>query len=773
MNTITNLNTFPIGNSLDGINIVTDEINTLSLLVDGTNSMLADLNMNNHIIKNMEAGVDSLDAVNKSQLDLKADTTYVNTQLALKVNKAGDTMTGALNMNTTNKIINLANGTNNGDAVNRSQLNTKADTSYVNTQLGLKLNKAGDTMTGALNMNSTNKIINLANGTSIGDAINLGQLTAINNSLTADINDLENYVNTQDTALRTYTDSSLNSLRDYINSQDTADRVYVDSSLNLLRNYVNTQDNLKVSKAGDTMTGNLLMSGLNGIRFNNDPTLNDGASLGYATNNNECILSVNSGASNKGFDLRVSTGNPLSNSTRIWAQADGKVGINTRTPAEIFDVNGNSKISGYLDMNSNKIVNLANGADPNDAINKSQLDNVDTNIRTDVNSALNLKVNKAGDTMTDVLTINKNATTSNTSTTDASAFIDLTTGIIYNKYNLTYNGAVEIWLSYTGSGNTNLQNKLIHFNLSANTSVKLKPKQHLNYTSTDSSCNINGTTYFDYAGTPNPPYTSLNFSTSFGLSCSGTIGTYTTIPYDNLTSTDQLTLKSNLGTNANSEFTGIRFLNTNTDAGLIRVETNLAHTDSIMRFYTRVSNAMTLLFDLDSNITAYKPIIRNAWSSGELIKTTIFSRATTGVSKVANVNPGVSLDWLFPTLTLMNTPTNSIVVMDFDAPYHFTGASQDTLELSVYDTTGGTANLVFRKSQYYDGAGGGGTRSGPIFPFSFSHTPSQATTTATRTYVVAILVRSGTDILRLCQGVINGSVEPLDYYTCEMKEIKI
>ncbi len=84
MNTLTNMNNFPIGNSLDGVNIISEEISTLSLLVDGTNSMQSDLNINFHSIKNMEAGVNGNDAVNKSQLDTKSDITYVNNQLALK-----------------------------------------------------------------------------------------------------------------------------------------------------------------------------------------------------------------------------------------------------------------------------------------------------------------------------------------------------------------------------------------------------------------------------------------------------------------------------------------------------------------------------------------------------------------------------------------------------------------------------------------------------------------------------------------------------------------
>jgi hypothetical protein len=43
-------------------------------------------------------------------------------------------------MNTTNKIINLANGSTSNDAVNKSQLDLKADTTYVDTNFLNKTN---------------------------------------------------------------------------------------------------------------------------------------------------------------------------------------------------------------------------------------------------------------------------------------------------------------------------------------------------------------------------------------------------------------------------------------------------------------------------------------------------------------------------------------------------------------------------------------------------------------------------------------------------------
>lgn len=615
MNTITNLNTFPIGNSLDGVNIITEEINTLSLLVDGTNSMLADLNMGNHIIKNMEAGVDSLDAVNKSQLDLKADTTYVNTQDNLRVLKTGDTMTGklllnyatpdieirgtqenqnsnlflstpynngttkktaiiasgitsysranlhfclnqladnttsvsvsdskmciinstgnvgiatttpsekldvngngivrgSLNMNTTNKIINVANGTNNLDVVNKSQLDLKADKTYVdnnfvnltgtqtitgakqfNNKIGLDaldlsptfteganidfdasqlkfkskgdgiafkcwsststeptddvlvLNNSGyfgtprtngglylngsselwfnpsgsnslyskifqntsnnklvfnsfdvtnggimsfnsgigsDTFTEIFNINnssmnvnkqlnvSSNKIINVANGTNNLDAINFSQLTDLRTYTDSSLNSLTSYVNTQDTALRTYTDSSLNLLRSYVNTQDTALRTYTDASLNL-----------KVNKAGDTMTGQLKIIETTGTSTNTGGTLtlshadvggksslvftsniNYGSDYGYIeyrdnyntgnSENSALIIGIENDATGSTIEDKIYF--KLNGADRIAISGDGKLGVNKLSPTEMLDVSGNINFTGKLMTSGN------------------------------------------------------------------------------------------------------------------------------------------------------------------------------------------------------------------------------------------------------------------------------------------------------------------------------------------------------------------------------------------------------------------------------------
>ena len=84
-----------------------------ALLVDGSKSMQANLNMNNHKVTNVTNGTASADAVNYSQLQTK-----------LSLN--GGTMTGPINMGN-NKITNVANGTANTDIATVGQVNTIAN----------------------------------------------------------------------------------------------------------------------------------------------------------------------------------------------------------------------------------------------------------------------------------------------------------------------------------------------------------------------------------------------------------------------------------------------------------------------------------------------------------------------------------------------------------------------------------------------------------------------------------------------------------------------
>ena len=86
---------------------------------------------------------------------------YVDDKLALKVDKAGDTITGPLSMND-GKIWDLPSGTLDTNAVNKK---------YVDDANNLKLAKTGGTLLGELSMDD-NKITDLATPTANNDAAN-------------------------------------------------------------------------------------------------------------------------------------------------------------------------------------------------------------------------------------------------------------------------------------------------------------------------------------------------------------------------------------------------------------------------------------------------------------------------------------------------------------------------------------------------------------------------------------------------------------------------
>lgn len=122
-NSLDNMSLYYQPNTLDGLSGVAEQIAGDALLVDGTNMMIADLNMNFHNIKNLQTPTLDDEAATKGYVDVNVDT---------RLNVNGGSLLGNLNM-TSHKITGLLAGTLSTDAVNKGQLDLKADTSYVNS----------------------------------------------------------------------------------------------------------------------------------------------------------------------------------------------------------------------------------------------------------------------------------------------------------------------------------------------------------------------------------------------------------------------------------------------------------------------------------------------------------------------------------------------------------------------------------------------------------------------------------------------------------------
>lgn len=118
------------------------------LAINYTDGKLYYKNSSNQIQHFSDAAItkDYIDA-NDSSLD------------ALKMNRAGDVMTGLLDMSG-NRIQHIATPISDSDAANKA---------YVDAAAAVKVNRSGDTMTGVLNM-GTNRIISVSDPANAQDA---------------------------------------------------------------------------------------------------------------------------------------------------------------------------------------------------------------------------------------------------------------------------------------------------------------------------------------------------------------------------------------------------------------------------------------------------------------------------------------------------------------------------------------------------------------------------------------------------------------------------
>jgi uncharacterized protein YunC (DUF1805 family) len=155
-------------------------VNTNYLKRDGSLAMTGGLNMNSNLISNLSDPVLSQQASTKNYTDnASVNTNYLKRDGSL-------VMLGAIDMNTTNKITNLANGSTSNDAVNKSQLDLKSDTIYLDGNFLNKTTTTAQIVNSNLDMN-TMRIYNLSNPTTQTDAVNLSYLSTnyLNKTTTA------------------------------------------------------------------------------------------------------------------------------------------------------------------------------------------------------------------------------------------------------------------------------------------------------------------------------------------------------------------------------------------------------------------------------------------------------------------------------------------------------------------------------------------------------------------------------------------------------------
>ena len=177
--------------------------------------------------------------------------------------------------------------------------------------------------------------------------------------------------------------------------------------------------------------------------------------------------------------------------------------------------------------------------------------------------------------------------------------------------------------------------------------------------------------------------------------------------------------------------------------------------------------------DTTGEIT-YSPLV-----SEQLIKTKIITESinansfnglspsrtpgVTGNTPIAsNATVTYSIDY-----NIFNTfPANSIISIDIDLPYDYSGGEGDYITVSIEDPTG---TKRFEKFQYWRNEGGGGTRSGTIFPLSCSYkltgSPSNDRS------IILKIMNKGNNSLSLFSGrTTDIASQPLPYLSIKISE---
>ena len=269
-------------------------------------TMTGALNMQNHKVTNVAAPTETADAANKGYVDTAISGLTDGTTAMPYVKKAGDTMTGALNLpaptadaNATNKkYVDGADAVLDAAIKKEVQDRTTAiagiqtEIDGVTGDLSGYLPLTGGTMTGALNVQTPTEDANAATKKYVDDAVHnatdpelTGRVEALETSQAQQDTEISNLKNgttalpyikdTGDTVTGTYdfTGADL-TVKTPTADASPATKSYVDSKITNLENGSTALPYVK--KAGDSMTGVLNMSN-NKVTNVADPTANGDA----------------------------------------------------------------------------------------------------------------------------------------------------------------------------------------------------------------------------------------------------------------------------------------------------------------------------------------------------------------------------------------------------------------------------------------------------------------------------------------------------------------
>ncbi|XP_068673326.1 autotransporter adhesin SadA-like [Montipora foliosa] len=316
-----------------------------TLKKDGTDQMNGLLDTNNSRIENVGPGRHgTADALTHLQLE----AFYFD----LNTNSANIEAQNPIDMKN-KKISNLAEGTENSDAVNRHQLQTGLVSKADKTELNDYILKSG--LTNNLDMKN-NKIVNLKTATSGNDAINFTQLN----------NELSKYLHLTGGTMKgdiQCTNNSIYGIENVSNDTSAVNRKYVNDELKKKADLTKT--------SSQTFLGKIQVPDFVLSDHNNSDIVN----LKYLDNT---FVSKNSGGI---MQNSIQFNSSLSNNKRqIFGLAPPQFSSSSTNKAYVdtqdsksLKIDGNNKMTSNLDMNNFQISNVKNATHNQDAVTLKQV----------------------------------------------------------------------------------------------------------------------------------------------------------------------------------------------------------------------------------------------------------------------------------------------------------------------------------------------------------------------------------------------------------------
>ena len=360
-------------------------VDNKALLVDGSNKMLGALNMDNRRVENIAPA-------RHGQSDAVSSLHLHNFYFDLNTNDGKIEAQNPIDMKN-EKISNLAEGTDNSDAITKHQLETGLAPKADKTELSDYLKKDGSiALTNNLDLGD-NKIVNVKEATSGTDAVNFTQLN----------NELYKYLHesggdmTGDIRMN---NNSIYGIGNVENDTSAVNRKYVNDELDKKPN----TDTVVLRDGSQTMTGNLDMNNKRIINVANPISETDVVNKRYFETHVENIdlsdyLKRDGTVSVTGdFDFGDNKITKVGNGTQSTDLVNkGYIDTALATKPNVNQVvlrDGSNTMTSVLDMNNQRIINLGNATHNQDAITLKQVNDGIATVSTENNRYTDEQIEK-------------------------------------------------------------------------------------------------------------------------------------------------------------------------------------------------------------------------------------------------------------------------------------------------------------------------------------------------------------------------------------------